>query len=165
MLVNNAGFNCVTPRVLVTWKHWPQREAFLNELECVLSTIPTRLAYYPGAAERHAAFVVAPRGRAGSSARPTTTGCRGRSSAGSTRVEHDDVALNVEAFCSLMAETSLDTATPDQFVDAAVEFCNDVVWGTLGATVLAHPVRAEGSARRRTGRRGDRDRCATGRSA
>ncbi|HLK45026.1 MAG TPA: aldehyde dehydrogenase family protein [Acidimicrobiales bacterium] len=138
MLVNNAGFNCVTPRVLVTWRHWPQREAFLNELECVLSTIPTRLAYYPGASERHEAFVSTHEGArllgAADEGRLPWTLLRGLDAR-----RHDDTALNVEAFCSLMAETALDTATPDQFVDAAVEFCNDVVWGTLGATVLAHP--------------------------
>jgi acyl-CoA reductase-like NAD-dependent aldehyde dehydrogenase len=138
MLVNNAGFNCLTPRVLVTWRHWPQRAAFLHELECVLSSIPTRRAYYPGAAQRHATFL---------SAHPDAQllGASDDDRLPWTIVEgidpraHGDVALNVEAFCSLMAETALDTATPDQFVDAAVEFCNDVVWGTLSATVLAHP--------------------------
>ena len=33
MLVNNAGFNCLTPRVLVTQRQWPQRGAFLEALE------------------------------------------------------------------------------------------------------------------------------------
>jgi acyl-CoA reductase-like NAD-dependent aldehyde dehydrogenase len=138
MLVNNAGFNCLTPRVLVTWRHWPQREAFLNELECVLSAIPTRLAYYPGAAARHERFVAAhPDARqlgAGADGRLPWTILRGLDPR-----DEDDLAFNVEAFCSLMAETAIDTVTPDQFVDAAVELCNDVVWGSLCATVLAHP--------------------------
>jgi acyl-CoA reductase-like NAD-dependent aldehyde dehydrogenase len=138
MLVNNAGFNCLTPRVLVTWRHWPQRAAFLHELECVLSSIPTRRAYYPGAADRHAAFVAAHHdahllGSFDDERLPWTV------LADVDPRARGDVALNVEAFCSLMAETALDTATPDQFVDAAVEFCNDVVWGTLAATLLAHP--------------------------
>ena len=67
-----------------------------------------------------------------------------------------DVALNVEAFCSLMAETAIDTVTPDQFVDAAVELCNDVVWGSLSATILAHPDQLARLARRRADRRGGR---------
>jgi hypothetical protein len=138
MLVNNAGFNCLTPRVVVTWKHWSQREAFLNELECVLSAIPTRVAYYPGAHERHARFVAAHDdvrllgGDEGG--RLPWTVLRGIDAA-----DHRDLALNVEAFCSLTAETALDTVTPDQFVDAAVELCNDVLWGSLSATILAHP--------------------------
>ena len=138
MLVNNAGFNCLTPRVLITWKHWPQREAFLNELETVLASIPTRRAYYPGAADRHAAFVatypeVHQLGDA-DDGRLAWTVIRNLDAS-----DHSTMALNVEAFCSLMSETALDTATPDQFVDAAVDFCNDVVWGTLSMTVLAHP--------------------------
>jgi len=138
MLVNNAGFNCLTPRVLVTWKHWPQREAFLNELECVLSAIPTRAAYYPGAFDRHERFV-----GAHPDARQLGARLDGRLPwtllRGVDPTRRDDVALNVEAFCGLMAEAPLDTVTPDQFVDAAVELCNEVLWGTLAATVLAHP--------------------------
>ena len=138
MLVPNAGFNCLTPRVLVLWKHWPQRETFLNELEVVLASIPTRRAYYPGALDRHATFLAAHPdahllGDAGGDRLPWTI-IRDLDPA-----NHGDVALNVEAFCSLMAETALDTATPDQFVDAAVEFCNDVTWGSLSMTLIAHP--------------------------
>lgn len=138
MLVNNAGFNCLTPRVLVTWRRWPQRGAFLNELECVLSAIRPRRAYYPGAHERHAAFLAAHPdarllGRAGDGELPWTLVRDVDPGA------HGDPACNVEAFCALMAETGLDAATPDQFVDVAVEYCNEVLWGTLSATVLAHP--------------------------
>jgi len=35
--------------------------------------------------------------------------------------------------------TSLTAASPSDFLDAAVSFCNDVVWGTLSATVIVHP--------------------------
>jgi hypothetical protein len=138
MLVNNAGFNCLTPRVLLTWRHWPQRAAFLHEIECVLASIPTRPAYYPGARERHSTFLDAHPGAhrigAADEGRLPWTVIRDLNAG-----RHDDVALNVEAFCGLLAETSLDTATVDQFVDAAVEYCNDVVWGSLAVTVLAHP--------------------------
>ena len=59
MLVNNAGFNCLTPRVLITAAQWPQRQALLDELARVLDLMPVRHAYYPGAAGRHDAFVAA----------------------------------------------------------------------------------------------------------
>ena len=51
----------------------------------------------------------------------------------------DDICFNVEAFCSLMAETALPATDAAGFVDAAVDFANDVVWGTLSASVIAHP--------------------------
>src|SRR5712691_3012687 len=55
-IVNNAGFNCLATRVLVTWKHWPQREDFLSRLQAILSRLPRRVAYYPGAVERFERF-------------------------------------------------------------------------------------------------------------
>ena len=52
----------------------------------------------------------------------------------------DDICFNVESFFGEVAETALTAPrTPAAFVDAAVAFCNDVVWGTLGCTVLASP--------------------------
>lgn len=138
MLVNNAGFNCLTARVLVTHAGWRQREAFLGALSQALTRIPTRLAYYPGAADRRDLFLrehpdALELGRAGAGVLPWTL-VRGVDPG---RV--DDVCFNVEAFCGLCAETSLTAGSTAAFVDAAVEFCNEVVWGTLSATVLVHP--------------------------
>ena len=138
MLTNNAGFNCLTPRVLITWSGWTQRQAFLAALEKVLRSLPARDAYYPGAASRHASFVAAhpdalELGHGGERTLPWTL------IEGVDPTATDDVCFNVEAFCSLMAETALDAADEVSFVEAAVRFANDVVWGTLSCTVLAHP--------------------------
>ena len=43
------------------------------------------------------------------------------------------MVFTTEAFCSLFAETALDAASPAEFVDRAVDFANDGIWGTLGA--------------------------------
>ena len=138
MIANNAGFNCLTPRVIVTHAAWPQRAEFLDALEAVFATIPTRRAYYPGAAERRGAFLAAhPEAREigdASDGRMPWTLIRG---VDPTRT--DDVCLNVEAFCALTSETALAASSPGDFVRAAVAFCNDVVWGTLSMTLLADP--------------------------
>jgi acyl-CoA reductase-like NAD-dependent aldehyde dehydrogenase len=138
MLANNAGFNCLTPRVLITWKHWPQREAFMTALSDVLRKTPARRAYYPGAQERYRAFKDAhpdllELGGAQSGTLPwaIVTDVDARSV--------NDICFNVEAFCSLTSETALDAESEAAFVDAAVTFANDVVWGSLSATILAHP--------------------------
>ncbi len=138
MLTNNAGFNCLTPRVIITHASWPQREAFMVEIESVLATIPTRKAYYPGAEDRFQAFVEAHPdadliGGTANGALPWTV-VRGVD-AKST----DDICLNVEAFCSLTSECALDADSTAAFVAEAVSFANDVVWGSLSATVLCHP--------------------------
>jgi len=138
MLVNNAGFNCLAARVIVTHAGWPQRDAFLGALTQTLAGLTTRRAYYPGAAERRAAFVVAhpeaeELGIGPADALPWTF-IRGVAP-GRT----DDICFNVESFCGEVAETALPASSVAAFVDAATAFCNDVVWGTLSATLLVSP--------------------------
>jgi hypothetical protein len=135
MLASNAGFNCIATRVIVTATAWPQRDAFLDEVERALAALPAREAYYPGAADRHAAFLErhpeAHRlGAGGPGALPWTL-VRGADPA-----EADDPCFTTEAFCSLMAETALPGDSPAEFLDRAVAFCNDTLWGTLGASVI-----------------------------
>ena len=138
MLVNNAGFNCLAARVIVTWADWPQREAFLGALTQTLAQIRTRRAYYPGAGARHDAFVSAhpeaeSLGQGPDDALPWTF------IRGVPPGRTDDICFNVESFFGEVAETSLTAPSPAEYVDAAVAFCNDVVWGTLSATVLVSP--------------------------
>jgi hypothetical protein len=138
MLVNNAGFNCLAARVIVTHEGWGQRDAFLGALTQTLAQITTRRAYYPGAADRRRAFLEAhPEaeefGSGPADALPWTF-IRGVAPG-----QTGDICFNVESFCGQFAETSLTAANPAEFVDAATAFCNDVVWGTLSATILVSP--------------------------
>jgi acyl-CoA reductase-like NAD-dependent aldehyde dehydrogenase len=138
MLVNNAGFNCLSPRVLITHAGWTQREAFLAALEATFAAIPTRRAYYPGARARWGSFIAAHPdarqiGDAPGENLPWTL-VRDVDASDTTHM-----CLNVEAFCSLTSETALAADSPAQFVERAVDFCNDVVWGTLSMTILADP--------------------------
>jgi hypothetical protein len=138
MLVNNAGFNCISARVVVTHAAWPQREAFLGALTQTLAGITTRRAYYPGAVERRNAFVAAhpeaeEYGSGPDDALPWTF-IRGVPP-GQTK----DICFNVESFFGEVAETALTAPSAAAFVDAATEFCNDVIWGTLGVTLLVSP--------------------------
>ncbi|MHB2029411.1 MAG: aldehyde dehydrogenase family protein, partial [Acidimicrobiales bacterium] len=138
MLVNNAGFNCLTPRVLVTHAAWSQRQEFLDTLESVLSSLPTRRAYYPGAKERHDAFLAhhPEAHQLGTAADGALAWTLIRDvDPGAT----DDVVFNVEAFFALCSETALEASSPAAFVRAATDFCNDVLWGTLSMTLLADP--------------------------
>ena len=56
MVTNNASFNCLSARMLVTAKGWTQREEFLRLLLRFLAATPTRYAYYPGAFDRFRRF-------------------------------------------------------------------------------------------------------------
>jgi acyl-CoA reductase-like NAD-dependent aldehyde dehydrogenase len=137
MLTNNAGFNCLTPRVLVTHAGWAQREEFLTMVGEVLATMPSRRAYYPGARDRWERFLERyPQARTFGTAEgdrlPWTV-------VTDVAPSSDEMALTVEAFCSLMAESPLEAPSTEEFLDRATDFCNDVVWGTLSMTVLIDP--------------------------
>lgn len=138
MVANNAGFNCLTPRVIITHAQWPQRAEFLDALEATFAAIPTRTAYYPGATQRRDSFLGAHPGADqigdGSGDKMPWTIIRDVDPS-----QTNDVCFNVEAFCALTSETALDADSPAEFVEKATAFCNDVVWGTLSMTLIADP--------------------------
>jgi acyl-CoA reductase-like NAD-dependent aldehyde dehydrogenase len=139
MLVSNAGFNCITSRVLITSASWPQRRDLLDELARVLQQMPERRAYYPGAAERHATFLSAhPEARLLGTTGPAMS-LPWTVVPDIDPAEVDDICFTTEAFCSLVAETALPAVDPVTFISHAAQFANDTLWGTLAATVLIDP--------------------------
>jgi acyl-CoA reductase-like NAD-dependent aldehyde dehydrogenase len=137
-LVYNAGFNCISTRLVVTHAGWPQRDAFLEAVRAVLRACPDRLPFYPGACARYqdvlAAHPEAERfGRVGDDAVPWTL------ITGVDPARDDEPVLGIDPFAAVMAEVPLEAASPTAYADAAVELCNERVWGTLGVSVLVHP--------------------------
>ncbi len=147
-IVNNVGFNCLATRVLVTCKQWPQREDFLSRLQSILSRLPRRVAYYPGAVDRFERF----------------TGCHLAGLRGSAAHAGDEVAeldaasyadnprlpwtlfrdvnpkaaplfCREESFAPICAEIPLDASDEFDFLNQATEFANEQLWGTLCATL------------------------------
>jgi acyl-CoA reductase-like NAD-dependent aldehyde dehydrogenase len=137
MVAQNASFNCNAAKVLVTSRDWLQRDAFLGKLRDALARTPPRKAYYPGAEDRWRKFldaypeaeVVGPRAEG---AVPWTILPDVPPRAG-------EYALTEEAWCGILAETSLDARGPEDFLEKAVDFANDVCWGTLSCILLVHP--------------------------
>ena len=137
MFVNNAGFNCLTPRVVITSRSWAQREEFFTALEGCLADLPARRAYYPGAFARRGALLAGHEqvrfvGRDDDDHMAWTI-VRDLDAAS------DDPCFRVEAFCALTAETALDASDSADFLRRAVDFCNDQLRGTLSATILVDP--------------------------
>jgi acyl-CoA reductase-like NAD-dependent aldehyde dehydrogenase len=136
-LVVNAGFGCLTPRVIIQHASWAKRDSFVEAIGHVLAATPTRSAYYPGAKERHSAFIRAhPEalqfGEASGDQLPWTLIPR------VNPAKLDDICFKREAFCSLFAETGLEASSVTEYIDHAVEFANDTLWGTLTATLIVH---------------------------
>lgn len=138
MLTNNAGFNCNATRVVIEHESWEQRSQLLQQTRAVLKKVPTRVSYYPGAQDRQRMFVAQhPEaeqiGASNERELPWTL---------ITDVDAqntDDVCFTTEAFCSLFAETTLEAASVVEYIDKAVAFANESLWGTLNATILVHP--------------------------
>ncbi len=137
-LVVNSGFNCLTPRVIIQSKNWALREALNRAIGKNLAQAKTRAAYYPGAKTRHAQFVEAhPDARQFGSA---TGNCLPWTYITDVdAANRDDICFRSEVFCGLMAETALTAADVPIFIEQAVDFANDTLWGTLTATLMVHP--------------------------
>ncbi len=138
MLTNNAGFNCNAARVVVTHAGWARRDDLLAAMRRVLASTPTRPAFYPGAAERCERFLAAhPDGeRFGA---PAAGELPWVLLPGLDAGREDDIAFRTEAFSSVFGETALAAPSAARFVDRAVEFCNERLWGTLNVTLIVHP--------------------------
>lgn len=138
MLTNNAGFNCNATRVILQHAGWQQREQLLQGIRAVLSQVPPRNSYYPGAKERHSSFVAQHPdaeqfGSASAEQLPWTL------ITGVDPKNEDDICFTTEAFCGLFAETTIEAANAAEYLDRAVDFANEHIWGTLNATILIHP--------------------------
>ena len=136
-ICNNASFNCNAAKLLVLPKGWPLRDALIVAIKRALSTVPPRKAYYPGAAERWNELT---KGRA----RVEKIGDGGPDTLPwaiieSVDAEGDDKVFHMEPWCSVISETEIGPNDPIKFLDEAVRFCNERVWGTLSATVIVHP--------------------------
>jgi acyl-CoA reductase-like NAD-dependent aldehyde dehydrogenase len=138
MLTNNAGFNCNATRVILQHAGWDRRQDLLRRIRGVLARVPLRAAYYPGARERQQAFVAAH-----PDADQIGTPAEGQlpwTLIPDVDPHHeDDIVFTTEAFCGLFAETRIEASGVAGYIDAAVDFCNHHLWGTLNATLLVHP--------------------------
>lgn len=129
--MNNSGHNCIASQILVVPRHWDGTERLLDEIRRVLRELPPRADYYPGAADRLASIRVA---------HPQVEvhgdGCR---LLVPDITDHDDVLITGEVFASAFGVVRLPGESAAEFLGNAVHFANDVLPGTLGATLIVHP--------------------------
>jgi acyl-CoA reductase-like NAD-dependent aldehyde dehydrogenase len=136
-MAQNGGFNCNAAKVIVTHRDWSQRRQLLARLRKVLTRLPARPAYYPGAEERYERFVTAyPSSELLGARRPGVL-----PPALATDVDADDSgpALSEESFCAFTVETALAGTDSEAFLRSAVDFCNHRLHGTLNAGLVVHP--------------------------
>ncbi|WP_328485920.1 aldehyde dehydrogenase family protein [Streptomyces zaomyceticus] len=130
--MNNSGHNCIASQILVLPSDWDGTRRLLDEIRRVLRELPPRTDYYPGAAGRLAAVREA-------HPQAETHGDDGRLLVPDITDHHDDVLITDEVFGSALGVVRLPGATPEEFLRHAVDFANDTLPGTLGATLIVHP--------------------------
>ncbi len=142
MVAHNASFNCNAAKLLITSAGWPQRDEFFSQLTRRLSEIPSRVAYYPGAHDRYRRLTEGRELQTFGEA--TETKIAWTLIRGVDAKAKDDIIFSNEPFCGLISETTLEEKDPEAFLDEAVRFMNDTLWGTLNAMIV---VSAEGERR------------------
>ena len=134
--LHNGGFNCIASQVLIVPAGWDGTKRLFDAIHLKLHEAADRPAYYPGAAERHAHLIEGSmnakhHGRGTGRFVPRTL-LHVEAHGGEHAAFHD------EAFSSVLAVASLDGDT-ESYLQRAVTFANDSLWGTLGANLIVHP--------------------------
>ncbi len=133
--MHNAGFNCIAAQVLVLPAEWDQTQALADAVKSTLKAVLNRHAYYPGAADRQAGAL-----KAHPDAELLDTGSGvPRTLISNVAPDSADFCFREEAFGGVLTETRLPGKDARAFLKNAVAFCNDSLWGTLGANLLIHP--------------------------
>ena len=134
----NASFFCNAAKMLVSPKGWAGSAEFMQAIQQVCAKVEPRQAYYPGAEDRWNALT-RDRKNVTHIGKPQPGALPWSFITGLDAHDDNEVLFREEPFCSVLSEVQVATADPIQFLEQAVEFCNNRLWGTLNATLIVHP--------------------------
>ena len=134
----NASFFCNAVKMMVMPQGWAGSGNFMRAIQQVCASIEPRLAYYPGAEDRWQALIQGRKnvihiGKPKSGALPWTF---------ITELDvqnANEILFHEEPFCSVLSEVQVGSQNPVEFLEKAVDFVNNRLWGTLNATLIVHP--------------------------
>ena len=122
--LHNSGHNCVASQVLVLPADWDGSSKMLREIRRRLDVSEPRVAYYPGTEERLSALQQA------EPAAEVLGGDAKRLFVADVDPTVEHYGFRTEFFAPAMVTTSLPGELA-QFLQRAVDFCNDKLYGTL----------------------------------
>jgi hypothetical protein len=134
--LHNAGFNCVATQIVVVPERWRQADRFLDQVRHALRAAPARPCYYPGVAHRQRAAV---------DSHPDAELLGGEPAAPRTLLpdldprDPDEPAFSDEYFGPVLGVTRLPGNDPAEFLDHAVRFCNEQLYGDLAGGLVVDP--------------------------
>jgi aldehyde dehydrogenase (NAD(P)+) len=132
--MHNSGFNCVAAQVLVMPDDWEQKDALLDAVRIVLAEYTGRDPYYPGSRERCEAAIAQSESVETfglSDPRYLVTGLDAQSK--------DEPWFTNEIFGPVLTVTTLPSLDVPSYLEAAVQFANETLYGTLNATIVIDP--------------------------
>lgn len=125
--LHNNGYNCVASQILIVSDDWEQKAAFLDEVRGAYRRVAAREAFYPGSDQRVAAALDAHSGAERIGGRALLD-----------NLPRGATAFGEEYFGPVLGVTYL-PGQAAEFLDAAVDFANDQLIGTLGANIIVDP--------------------------
>lgn len=137
-LTNNAGFNCNATRVVITQKEWSKRRDLIAATGAAFQQSLPRKPYYPGANDRYETFVAR-------HPNALSFGPRGEGQLPWTMItdldptNKDEICFTTEAWCGVTSEVALPSSSVVDYIEKAVAFANDTLWGTLNCSIVVHP--------------------------
>ena len=135
----SMGFNCCSHRLLITHEEWSLRDAFIDRVRNLLKQLPSRESYYPNAPELTRAFAdLHATAESYGEQRSNRTMCW-NFLPGLDASKPETPLFRSEVWGGVLGESPLPADSPADFLDQAVNFCNERVWGNLSITVLVHP--------------------------
>ena len=135
--MHNGGFNCIASQVLILPESWNQADALLVAIEDVFKRTEPRAGYYPGAAGRQQRAVADAKGAAHEF--DTANGQIVPRTIVHASAQSNHTAFSTEAFGSVLTVTKLPGENAAAFLQNAVAFANDRLYGTLGANIILDP--------------------------
>lgn len=138
----NDSFNCLSPKVVLLDKNWPQCQEFLDCLRAILAKTPAPSSYYPGAEERYNGFLSAYSDDAveviESPEAPKVTDTVSLPWTLVHLDEHNrEYAFCNEAFAPILGICLVETGNDvGRFLQTCTAICNDEIWGNLSCTIV-----------------------------
>jgi aldehyde dehydrogenase (NAD(P)+) len=130
--LHNSGHNCVASQVLILPAEWDGGASMLREVRRRLGESEPRVAYYPGTEERLTALQQAEPGT------EVLGGDAKRLFAADVDPAAEHYGFRTEFFAPAMVTTSLPGGAAE-FLQHAVDFCNDKLYGTLSVNLIVDP--------------------------
>jgi aldehyde dehydrogenase (NAD(P)+) len=135
---HNGGFNCIATQVLVMPAEWGRADELISAVRSTMKKTPPREPYYPGA-DRRQNGVLGAHPEAELIDSSTSVTLPRMLVTGLDPTNDEEYCFRNEFFSNVLAVTSLPGKTAAEYLDRAVSFANDKLWGTLGVTLLIHP--------------------------